>query len=77
MHSLQDTALKTPILILGSYRSDHFDRPKTYQIVPKIALIDLIYEADYPDNTTFSFNVCNSIKYEKIEKKKCIVFTHN
>ena len=51
--ALQDTALKTPILILGSCRSVHFDRPKTYQIVPKMAPFDLIYEADYPDNTTF------------------------
>ena len=67
--ALQDTALKTPILILGSCRSVHFDRPKTYQIVPKIALFDLIYEADYPDNKTFSFNVCNSIKYEKSEEE--------
>ena len=51
--ALQDTAFKTPILILGSCRSVHFDRPKTYQIVPKMAPFDLIYEADYPDNTTF------------------------
>ena len=62
--ALQDTALKTPILILGSCRSVHFDRPKrkkkkkkkktkTYQIVLKMAPFDLIYEADYPDNTTF------------------------
>ena len=34
-------------------RSVHFDRPKTYQIVPKMAPFDLICEADYPDNTTF------------------------
>ena len=51
--ALQDTALKTPILILGSCRSVQFDRPKIYQIVPKMAPFDLIYEAGYPDNTTF------------------------
>ena len=51
--ALQDTALKTPILILGSCRSGHFDRPKTYQIVQNMAPFDLIYEAEYPDNTTF------------------------
>ena len=33
--ALQDTALKTPILILGSCRSVHFDISKIYQIVPK------------------------------------------
>ena len=51
--ALQDTALKTPILILGSCRSGHFNRPKTYQTVPKMSPFDLIYKADYPDNTTF------------------------
>ena len=67
--ALQDIAPKTPILILGRCRSVNFDGPKTYQIVPKMAPFDLIYEADYPDNTTFSFNVCNSIKDEKIEEQ--------
>ena len=75
--ALQDTALKASILILGSCRSVHFDRPKTYQIVPKMASFDLIYEADYPDNTTFFIYLFfNSIKYEKIEEKNAI-FTHS
>ena len=60
---LQDTALKTSILIKGSCRFGYFDKAKTYQIFQKIAPFDLIYEADYPDNTTFSFNVCSSIKH--------------
>ena len=33
--ALRDTALKTPILILGSCRFGYFDRPKTYQIFQK------------------------------------------
>ena len=52
--ALQDTALKTPILILGSCRFGYFDRPKTYQIFPKkMTPFDLIDKADYPDNTPF------------------------
>ena len=68
--ALQDTAPKTPILILGRCRSVNFDGPKTYQIVQKMAPFDLIYEAVYPDNTTFFFNVCNSIKMRRL-KNKC------
>ena len=75
--ALQDTAFKTPTLILGSCRFSYFDRPKTYQIFQKMALFDLIHKADYPDNTTFSFNVCISIKYEKTEEKLPINFTHS
>ena len=51
--ALQDTALKTPILILGSCRFGYFDRPKTYVIFQTMAPFDLIDKADYPDNTTF------------------------
>ena len=50
---LQDTALKTPILILGSCRFGYFDRPKAYQIFKKMTSFDLINKAEYPDNTTF------------------------
>ena len=52
-YTVQDTALKTPILILGSYRFGYFDRPKTYQIFQKMAPFDLVDKADYLDNTTF------------------------
>ena len=51
--ALQDTALKVPILILGSCRFGHFERPKTYQIFQKMAPFDLINNTDYPENTTF------------------------
>ena len=51
--ALQDTALKTPILKLGSCRFGYFDRPKTYQIFQKMAPFDLTDKSDYPDNTTF------------------------
>ena len=51
--ALQDTALITPILILGSCRFGYFDRPKTYQIFKQMAPFDLIDKADYSDNTTF------------------------
>ena len=39
--ALQDTALKAPILILGSCRFGHFDRPKTYQIFEKNGTISI------------------------------------
>ena len=51
--AVHDAALKTSILILSSCRSVHFDRPKIYRTVPKMAPFDLKYEADYTDNTTF------------------------
>ena len=50
-NALQDTALKTPILILGSCRFGYFDRPKQSNF-PKMAHFDLKDKADYPDNTT-------------------------
>ena len=51
--ALQDTAFKTSTLVLGSCRFGYFDRPKTYKIFQKMAPLDLIDKADYPDNTTF------------------------
>ena len=55
--AFSDTALKTPILILGSCRFGCFDRPKTYQIFQQMTLFDLINKADYPDNTFFIYRV--------------------
>ena len=51
--ALQDTVLKTPILIFGSCRFVYCDRPKTYHIFQTMAPFDLIDIADFPDNTTF------------------------
>ena len=51
--ALQNTALKVPILILGSCRFGDFDRHKTYQIFQKMATFDLTNKADSPDNTAF------------------------
>ena len=51
--TLQDTTFKAPILISGTCRCGHFDRPKTYQIFQKMKPFDLLNKADYPDNTTF------------------------
>ena len=66
--ALQDTALKTPILILGSCRSVHFDRPKNLSNCPKNGTFrsekQIIQITQH-----FSFDVCNSIKYEKTEEK--------
>ena len=51
--ALQDTALKTPILISSRCRFGYFDRSTTYQIFQKRAPFHLIYKADYPDHTKF------------------------
>ena len=51
--ALQDTALKTQILILGSCRFAYFERPKTYQFYQKNNTFRSDRYTDYPDNTTF------------------------